>query len=188
MTRQIPVSIFCFLISLGILFLGILPLSNQLRNLNLETEKKNLEIRYKENYFSDLREIAEKLEKHQESLTKIDSALPEVFSAPIFFNYLQKISSESGFVLKDMKFSESSFLEEKPAIEEHSFSLCLAGSYGGLKNFLSNLEKSARFIEVESISFSSPKEEEIFEFDIRINTHSYSKEKKEIGEGGAPAF
>ena len=87
MTRQIPVSIFCFLISLGILFLGILPLSNQLRNLNLEIEKKNLEIRYREDYFSNLRDIAEKLEKHQESLAKINSALPEIFSLPKFFDY-----------------------------------------------------------------------------------------------------
>lgn len=188
MKGQIPLSIFCFLVSLGILFLGTLPLSDQLRNLNLEIEKRNLEIRYKEDYFSDLREITEKLEKHQESLAKINSALPEIFSAPNFFNYLQKVSSESGFVLKDMKFSESSFLEEKPEIQKHPFSLCLAGSYSGLKNFLSNLEKSARFIEVESISFSSPKEEEIFEFDLKINTHSYSKEKSEIGEGSAPAF
>lgn len=62
--------------------------------------------------------------------------------------------------------------KEGPEIWETKIDLVLSGSYSAFKNFLSILEKSARLIETESLSFSSPKEE-TFQFDLKIKIHSY---------------
>lgn len=163
----------CLIVSLGLGFGIILPKHQGIKNLQFEIEKKEIELRYKEEYFSHLWEISEKLKEFEKSLAKIDSAIPQEPSLPSLFNFLEKISSQSGLLLKKVGPVSSVSLDEKPEIQEHSFSISLLGSYSAFKNFLTSLEKSARLIEVKSISFSSPKKGTSFDFNLLIKVHSY---------------
>ena len=60
-----------------------------------------------------------------------------------------------------------------PEIRETGTNLVVAGSYSSFKNFLSTLEKTARMIELESISFSTLEEVGPIDFNLRIKVYSY---------------
>lgn len=162
---------FCLVLVFGI---GIFyPKYQELRILQKKIEEKRTELQYKEEYFSDLAKISEKLKEDFESLSKIDSALPSDSDLPSLFRFLQKISSENGLILKGMTPSLGIPVSEGSLVEENRLDILLTGSYPALKNFLSVLQKSARLIEAASVSFSAPTEGETFLFNLKIKTHSY---------------
>jgi len=162
---------------ISILIIGVFlvfPRCQDLRALRLEIGRRNTELQSKEKHISNLQEASQELEKYQLELSKIDSALPSSPSLPSLFNFLQKVSSQNGLILEEIGSFSVSVPEEKPEIKEISLNLGVSGSYSAFKNFLSTLEKSARLIEIESISFSTPeKKESPFSFDLKIKVHSY---------------
>ena len=162
---------------LSILIVGVFlvfPRCQDLRALRLEIGKRNAELQSKEKYFSNLQEASRELEKYQSELSKIDSALPSDPSLPSLFNFLQKASSQNGLILEDIGVFSVTVSEENPEIKEINLNLGASGSYSSFKNFLSTLEKSARLIEIENISFSAPEEKESsFSFDLKIKVRSY---------------
>ena len=163
----------CFLL---VLILGIgllLPKYQDLKGIQRTIEEKKAEIQYKEKYFAEIGEIKTELEKYETELSKIDSALPQSPSLPSLFNFLQEASSQSGLVLKGISPFTVAPVGENSDIKETEFNLQLSGGYSSFKNFLSTLEKSARMIEIENISFSLPIEEELFTFNIRVKIFSY---------------
>ena len=155
-------------------------------DLRKKIEGKKIELKTQANYFEDLQKISKELKKYQSQISKIDSALPEKISLPEVLNFLQKISSQSGLLLKNIspktialevtKPGEEEITEETkiikgPEIKETKINLSLTGDYPSFKNFLSLLEKSARLFEIESISLSSDKEG--LNFDLKIKVYSY---------------
>ena len=167
------VIIACFLLAVIFGAVVLWPKFQEIERIEGDIAWKERELQRQEVYFSGLRETKDELRRYQEQLTKIDSALPDDPSLPSLFNFLQKISSESGLILVEIGPAIVSFLEEKPEIKETKFSLELAGSYPSFKVFLARLEKSARIIEIEEVVFSSPEDGELFTFNLRIKVHSY---------------
>jgi len=151
-------------------------------DLRKKIEGKKIELKTQANYFEDLQKISKELKKYQSQISKIDSALPEKISLPEVLNFLQKISSQSGLLLKNISPTKIALEVEKPkeeeikiikgpGIKETKINLSLTGDYPSFKNFLSLLEKSARLFEIESISLSSDKEG--LNFDLKIKVYSY---------------
>lgn len=141
-------------------------------DLGGKIEVKKNELQYNREYFQELDLIKEKLEEKKEEVAKIDSALPQERSLPSVFDFVQKISSESGLIFKSLSPFAASRSEEFPEIQETRFTVVLSGAYPSFKSFLFALEKSARMIEVESISFSSEGEEPLI-FSLRLKVYSY---------------
>jgi Tfp pilus assembly protein PilO len=135
--------------------------------LKAQALQKREEYKNLENYYQQLREIFEKLKNYQDSLSKIDFALPENPSIPEFFNFIQKLASLSGLSLSKI---DSSLISEEE-LKEWKINLSLKGDYNSFKNFLSSLEKSARFIEIDKISFSG--ENGIFDFNLELKIRGY---------------
>lgn len=163
-------------LTVGVIFLW--PRYQEMDNLQIKIANMEQEIQNLDKYYQQLSAISKKLDEHQEELTKIDSALPSEFSAPSFLRFLQKVAPENGLILTSAGPFSAQPLSQKADIKEIQGSLELSGSYSSLKNFLKALEKSARLIEVDSISFSVPKTEEgeiseIFNFQLGIKTYSY---------------
>lgn len=168
MNRPITIAICIFLtLILGVVFIN--PKYQELRGIRERIRVKKAEIQSKEKYFSDITDVSEQLKEYEAQLSKIDSALPPDVSLPALFNFLQTATSQNGLVLKGM----SPGFTVQGRFGETSVSLVVTGSYSSLKSFLSTLEKSARMIETESISFSSPGETGLFTFNLRIKVHSY---------------
>lgn len=162
----LSVFLFCFL---------IWPKYQNLSLLRAEISQKMLELQSLQEYFGELKGLLEQLKEDQDSLSKIDSALPFNPSLSELFNFIQEASSQSGLFLKQVSLVKVSGEKEiKGEIKESKVDLTLSGDYSSLKNFISILEKSARIIEIERISFVSPKKEkENFDFYLTINVYSY---------------
>jgi len=161
------------LVVILIIFL-LWPKYQGLRELSLIIQKKETELQSKRDYFAQLRKISQRLIEYKESLSRVDSALPEEPSLPSLFDYFQKTSSQTGLLLEDIVFGGVKDREKGSKIKEIYISLILSGSYSDFKNFLFAIEKSAKLIEVEKIMFSTPKESgEPFSFGVNIKTYSY---------------
>ncbi len=161
------------------------PKYQSLSTLNEGIKAKELELQSKTDYFNHIRKVSEQLEEYQESLSKINSALPDDALLPSTFNYLQNAASQAGLILEEVAVGSAGVFDQtqasaaKPAegqIKTITLNLSLVGSYASLKSFISEIENSARIIEVRKIAFSSPEEDEeedIFSFSIDVVTHNY---------------
>lgn len=153
--------------------LGIIwPKYQDFKNLQLEIGNAKLEVKYKEEYFQDLRKTLEEFQNYQSNLKKIDSALPSELDFPNLFNFLQNLAAQNELILGSIASTLQPASKEKK-IGEISLSLSLSGTYPDLKKFLVSLEKQAKLFETKSISFSTPEEGEIFDFSLNIETYTY---------------
>ena len=159
-----------FSLSFFLIIFLIFPKYQNLNSLKKEIFEKEDELSSQEKYFETLQETSEELKKYEDSLSKVDTALPQNPSLPELLNFIQKTSSQSGLSLKGISPAVTSPLEGE--IKETRINFLLVGSYPDFKNFLSILEKSARLIDIENFSFSSLKEGP-FNFNLAIKVYSY---------------
>lgn len=170
MPRLATISICLFLTLILALFL-IWPKYQDLRSLRIKIKTKETERQYQEEYFSNLNKIYEELRQYETEISKIDSVLPREPSIPSLLNFLEKASTQNGLVFKELG-SFSIIPPKEGRIKEIYLDFSVSGSYSFFKNFLNTLEKSAKIIEVENISFSF-EEGEAFSYSLKIKTHSY---------------
>lgn len=169
MNRSIII-IICFLLTIVLGAFLLYPEYQDFTVLKKQIEAKENQLQSKQEYLSNLSQNSEQLKKYQEKLLVIDTALPSILSLPRFFDLLQKTTSQNGLIIKDM---DSSLMTNPEGIQEVSVNLKATGLYSSFKSFISVLEKSARMIEIESFSFSTPQKGEIFDFILTIKAYSY---------------
>ena len=146
----------------------------ELSSLRNDIKTKQDELDWQKEYFKKLIQTKAELKQYETELSKISTALPGDNSVPSFLNFFQTAASQSGLILTSVNpFIVAS--STTPTIKETQLSVVLDGPYPAFKNFLSVLERSSRFIDVENISFSSPKEKDIFTFSIKIKFYSESR-------------
>ena len=109
--------------------------------------------------------------------------MPSKVDYPIFLMNLDSIASARNTRIKqisiqDVKSVSSGQPENKAAssvFEPVSLSFSISASYDTFKNFLSDLEKNRRLIDVDSISFSSSDKkdakEQVYNFSIKANIY-----------------
>jgi len=173
-----PITIFACLLLTAILTITlILPKKEILDSVQKKVAEKMAEIQGKEEYLLNLSRLSAELKNYPSSLSKIDLALPAEPNLPGLFDFLQKVTSQSGLILVSLRPSAAFpavVLEERaPEFQETRFNLEVSGSYPAFKDFLSLLEKSARLIEVEAVSFSSGLGEGLIKFELTIKVRSY---------------
>jgi len=170
-----PIFIFIFFLSALILSAFFtFPKYQEVMNLKSQIEAKRTVLQYKEDRLLQLKDLEEKLEYYKEPLEKLDSALPKDPDLPNLFNFLEKTALENGLILGEISSFTVSPPKTKEQLGQASVTFSLSGSYSSFKNFLDALEKSARLITLENLSFSSPEEGETFNFDLIIKVSFYS--------------
>ena len=132
-----------------------------------------MEIEEQEQYFAEIDKVKAKLAESSEAMAKIDSALPDSIDLPSLLNFIQQACSQSGLVLEEISPFTVTAASGMTNVKEISMSLRVSGSYTALKSFLVVLEKSARLIEAEDVSFTSPTKEDLFSVALKIKIHSY---------------
>jgi len=154
----------------------VLPQYQEFKRLNNQVNQMQTQVLETERYFSNLSQILESLRNYEDSLGKIESALPEDPNLSALLNFFQKKSSENGLLLKNISTAEGGRREVKKGIlakvEETYLNLSLSGYYLSLKGFLETLEKSSRLIEVENISVDVLREE-LPEYNLLIKVYSF---------------
>jgi len=181
-------ALFLLLTSFLIINFLVVPQYQNWQTVSQRVGELEKEAQTQKEYFQQIQEIAENLKRYSSNLAKIEMALPQKPSLPQLFYFIQKVSSQVGLSLQKIGKIETKEVP-KEKIKETSVEIILVGDYSALKNFLSEIEKSARLIEIENISFAfSPKEETkkeeekkkeketenpIFNFDLKIKVHHY---------------
>ncbi len=169
MNRSI-ITILLFLGAIGLISSFVLPKYQEGQALQQKIIQARQELQVKDEYITSLYDLSSELEKHKEEMAKIDTALPSEPSLPVLFNFFQQVSAQNGLILKNITVNVTPNSEDSE-IQEIDIQLSVIGSYSSFKNFLFNLEKSARLFEVENISFSLGEEES--SFNLGLKTHSY---------------
>lgn len=187
MSRFIPIIIAGILLSLilGGIFLWW-PNFQEFQALKLEFEKKEMQVKQKEEYFVKLNALAEKLTEYEDQLAKIDSALPEDLSIANLFYFVLNTSSENGLILERITADKGRGARagtgagaEAGGVKTTSFPITVLGSYSAFKHFLSAVYKNVRLIEVDNISFSSEVQETgLVDFTLGMSTHYYEPTKE----------
>jgi Tfp pilus assembly protein PilO len=131
------------------------------------------ELRSVRERYEKLEKLRDQLRQYESALKKIDTALPAQFSLPAYFANLQGITAENGMVITEMSMPKIAPYPGNPSLREAEFDLPVSGSYTALKNLLGSLYRSAKLIDVKSVSFSAPAQGDLFEFKIGVRTYSY---------------
>jgi Tfp pilus assembly protein PilO len=185
----------CLLIAILLVAFVVLPKYREYSDANLKIKMKNIDIENQQKYFSQIKDTSEKLKNYSEELKKINYALPKEPFLPEVLDFLAQASSQNGMTFRKLTSSsvaspkapaatasssptpESEKSKISPKLKEINVEFEVSGNYSSLKNFISTLEKSARLIEIESITFSSSQtktaEETSPTFVFKIKTYSF---------------
>ena len=162
-----------FCLSLLLIFVLVLPSYNNLGDLNNQVFEKEISLQSQQEYFEELESVAERIEDQEESFEKIRSAIPKGNDPANLMNYFQRSASKAGVSMENISPALAASAQEKK-IHASKINVIIAGEYPAFKKFLAIIEKSSRLIEVEDISFQSPREEDDpFRFNISTKVYYY---------------
>ncbi len=127
----------------------------------------------------------------------IDSAIPNQVRKAALFNLYYSLTKSSGVELDKILISKkasrsksTSEINTQKALDDlgvkyDTLAITVVGSYDNFKRFIQNLEKSARFIKIDSIDFRAPnfnvarkngeRPENYFSFDLSTRVYSLKK-------------
>ena len=170
MTKQLIITAIMLVAALPLGIFVVWPKYNDFQRTRLELKQKEAELNSKESYYSKVKDVWSRLDDYGDALARVDSAIPQSYSLPVLFNYFQQTANENGLIIENLTFGEAA----EGKVKKISINLMANGSYFSLKSFLSAIESSERFFEVNSISLSPGAEaEQAFSFDLKILTYSY---------------
>ncbi len=179
MKRLFAIPIF-FLITFLIIIYLVLPKAGKLGNLEKQIARLEDSVQKAEEHFLTLQKTAEELEDFDESLAKIETALPKELSLASLLNFFEAQAEENGLIISGLeqtvaganpKRRRAGEEEVKKKVAEHYIQLSLSGALGSLEGFLKSIEKSSRFIGVESIN-SSEGEDELPQFTLMLKVYT----------------
>jgi Tfp pilus assembly protein PilO len=150
------------------------PRYEEFQILEKEITQKKEELQSQESYYEQVSRASNELAKHKNVLAVVESAIPDDHSLPELLNFVQKAASKVGLVVKQVApFSVASEIDTE--IETTRINLDIEGDYIDLKEFLTIIEKSARFIETNKVGFSFPEEEDVFNFAVTLTVYHYNR-------------
>lgn len=151
------------------------PTYQEYASLSVELLEKRTELQNREDYMANLRELELRLESFTEELGKLHVAVPNNSSLPSLYDLVQRLSSESGLVLRQISAVEDAKKTTQVQTKTVEVNLNLEGSYEGLKAFLLRVQTAPRLLDVTSVGFTSPPPglSTQFNFVVHINAFSY---------------
>lgn len=154
---------------------AVLPQYSLAKKSKSETWQKEKEFNELQNYFVGLKSDLEELSGYQDSLQKIDTALPGgVELAPLLSFFNQK-AIDNGLVLKAMAQSQISPADSEgtstSGIQAAYFVVNIAGEISSLENFLKDIENSARLVDVVNIALQQQNEAAPAEINILVKVY-----------------
>lgn len=169
---KLVIIIFSLFLIFIFITLMVLPKYRDLRILKGRVLEKETELARKEEYLGQLEFLSKKLEKYTQEFRKIDNALPNNPNLASLFEFLQKNCSQNGLVFKEIGDFRSVSAKELEGVEVTTAAFRVAGTIEAFLDFLKNLEKSARLIEISSVKFKLPEQGDVFGFDLEVKVYS----------------
>lgn len=179
--RAITIVILLF-VTLILIFYLDLPKYNAFQDILTEVGKKDAEFKGKNAYYIEVTSVYKELELYEDSLKKMETALPEKFALSPLINLIYKEATGNGIIIQRIGTGKiASASSGVASTSEISITLNIIGEYLALEKFLSALEDSARLIEGETVSFSveiptkeKPQPSKVYPVNLEIKVHSYN--------------
>jgi Tfp pilus assembly protein PilO len=189
--RPIVSAIIIFIVILLVFFL-VMPEYKAFVFLRDDLAKKRAEYDAERDYYAAIYKTYSELQVRQEDIKKIDNALPTDPDLGKIVYFLQRAAAQNSIIIKDLFLSRSAPANlpktgGQPgtnAVKDITFSMDVLGDYISLQQFIITLEKSARVLEVASITFGSSEEmpqenqtqfqlQQTYNVNLQVRTHSY---------------
>lgn len=162
-------------------YLFVWPLYGKYIEIKGVFDIKDEEVKARQEYLPKLEAISQRLSEHSNEIVIVNSAIPSDVSIAALFDYFEKMTAQSGLILKNVdgsKLFDSSSAGEtgefSKNISKMPFSATLTGEYDSFKNFLRDIYLSSRMINVNLVDFSLIGEDStLFDFKINLETQSY---------------
>lgn len=167
------ISLSFFSISVLLLIFLIAPKIQDFQKISFEIEQKKKEISFQKDAVFEIDFLSRKLKEYPLELSKIDSAIPSEPGTLSLYDFFQQKIDKHNLLLKNVSSFSTSVVEEKK-IKKTKFSLQVSGSFSDFKNFLSDIEKNSRLIEIENVSFVVyPLKQTADFYQLTIKAYSY---------------
>lgn len=166
--------ILILLMIFGLVFWLIMPEFNRLAEMKKQIQSAGDDQESLVKYYNKIDSLADEIEKYKEEASYIRSAIPKEADIESLVSFTQKISFENGVMIKTMQIGKPQQNDKNKDLYQTDFNLEVSGSYFAFKNFLSRLERSARFIEIKNISFASTgKADKLPSYRMNLRIYSY---------------
>ena len=174
MEKSLTIASIFFLATLLVVVFLIYPTYKDIRATQFEINQKKIDIEWSKEKISHYNQLLEKINQYQEKIKKVETALPSDAELPSLFSSLKNKLEQSGLILRDISVSPP-IVEAKKEIKSIEVKVRATGSYEGLKDFLSLIEKSGRIIDPENIIISSQtlETEGVLFFELNLNSYFY---------------
>lgn len=173
MNKYIPIALL-FIFAIVVIVLGVWPSYQEFVDLKEQVKVKEVEIENRELYVKNLREIELLLNERESDIAKLDVIIPNSSKVPLLYNLLQKISSGSGLLFREVSSSIKKEEDFSTGLNTIRVNMEIEGSYTGIKEFLILARNAERLLDVKSVGFSVPDDEEKpIKFLIEVNSFSY---------------
>ncbi len=145
----------CSIVSVSLILLVIVPsikmLPNSTREANIKKEQADI--------LKKKVDVLEKLVDYKavvdEDFMLLTTAIPSESQVPQLLTQIDQISTESGLSVVTMNYTLSN-----SQVGEVNVTLTTTGNYDQIVNFLSNMEKSSRIIELDNLRYGDNKDAE----------------------------
>ena len=157
---------------------GVFPMFARAKSLKNSLNIQTADLTQKKAYFANLQSLSQEIEKNEALLQTIATALPAEIFVPSLMSFFQTACSENGVILEGFSYEEPTAQQEGGLVKQAFFNLNVKGGLLAFFSFLETLEKSARVLDVGSISFQVGDAalggaEQSLTFNIRLKTYSY---------------
>ncbi len=168
------ITIICLFGSIALMFFGIWPEYSELREHMELADVKEQDLENFREYHQTIEAMMTNLETdYADELQKMKDGVPDDHYVPSFFAELRRTSYRTGLRIESIgDFTETEFTE-LPEVEAIEISFSAEGAYPNFKNFISELENSARIISVQNVSMDNAGEGQPLNYSITLLTYSY---------------
>jgi len=165
-----------------------LPKYKEFKSNGLKLDSKDEEVKKKKDYLFELQGYLSSLTEYEENLSKINDALPFDSSTAPLFSLVQNLSSKNGLAITDAKLENGGQVvvagqvisPGEITLNGLTFDITLVGKYSSFKDFILDLYKNSRIVDLNMVSFSIPTEQQIkergpdvFEFELELKANFY---------------
>jgi len=156
----------------------VLPLSDELKDVNIELEEQKALLSESEEKVSVIEKQKSLLASNSLDYKKVLESIPENLNQSALIRDLANLATQHEFTLGSMSFSIS---KEKPGLNKVIIPISLNGSYEQLIAFLKSIEKSPRFFDIKGIQVQilpdKNEKESIVNFNLNLEAFYQNSEQ-----------
>ncbi len=176
--------------TLSLTFGALLPKQRKVEEIQKTLANKEVVLETRGQYVAQLKEYSSRIDEREEEIEKMNYALPSRSDVSYLLEFLNEALSDSGIVFRGVGGLSTTRAGKKEETGRVEISLNLTGTYDSLLSFLERTEKTARLIEVDSLSVAKEKsrvegeEEEsegpsLFTFHVTLSAPYFPSSKEE---------